>query len=99
MWSCLLSVTEIGETATVVVETVKFATVKLVLPFEDAKVVFPPYAAVIESDPTLNPFAVVAATLSVAVPLESAAVPRVVLPIENVTRAGGGRRGGTDRCR
>jgi hypothetical protein len=45
----------------------------------------PPYTAVIESKPTVNPFAVVAAKVNDAVPLESVPGPSVVVPFMNIT--------------
>jgi hypothetical protein len=52
---------------------------------EPESLLSPPYTAVIESVPTVNPLVVVTARVSDAVPLEIVLVPRVVLPLLNVT--------------
>jgi hypothetical protein len=52
---------------------------------EPESLLSPPYTAVIESEPTAKPLAVVTTIFSVAVPLESVPAPSVMLPFLNVT--------------
>ena len=52
---------------------------------EPESLLSPAYTAVIESEPTAKPLAVVAARVRVAVPLESVPVPSETLPFLNVT--------------
>jgi hypothetical protein len=78
-------VTELGDTeAEVVVESREMVSVAALL-VEPESLLSPPYTAVIESEPTAKPLAVVAAKVSDAEPLESVALPSVVLPFLNVT--------------
>jgi hypothetical protein len=52
---------------------------------EPESLLSPLYTAVIEFEPIVKPLAVVAAKVSVAVPLESVPVPKVVVPFLNAT--------------
>jgi hypothetical protein len=80
------SVAEVGEAVTVVVVAAGPGTVSVVLPIEAAKIPPPPKVAVIVFEPAINPVAgLTAALFSVASPPETAAVPKVVVPIEKVT--------------